>query len=320
MSSAEHIWNLYDKIRDEFFRSSVETPTGKYPIVTIDGKEITSEFLDALLQSCVELYNQIDSSVEVLKLTVPEVYEELKELISTKIIGKAFEKCEFVVFRQPEYSYYEGEVEVNPVSRLPLGIKNIIDLLSKAFENREAKWIVLSDQFYYTAKASFRALRASLTYLLTRFDYVMMYPHRIVIDRIVLEAGLRKHGMDRVVGYIESAEEYFNQQKYVEFCAISRNALHDAIKNICFIIDGVEHGFSNNCNRLKELGFFKNTTLKQMKEFSGGLSACGSHPPEEELSNEEAKFLLDSLYGFLGLTVLSLSSFKKTKSKTSKPN
>jgi len=140
------------------------------------------------------------------------------------------------------------------------------------------------------------------------------------VDRKILEVGLKKHGMYQVVDFIRSAEEYFNNQKYIEFCAISRNALHQVVKKACLLIDGEEHGFSNNRNRLDEIGFLKGPIAKQMKEFSGTLSACGSHPPKEKLTDDEAKFLLDSLYSFLGLITLRLATFtKRTRaSKTKK--
>ena len=196
---------------------------------------------------------------------------------------------------------------------MPFGIRSVIDLLSKAMECGVGGLRTDSDAYYYTAWVSYRSLEGALKQFSTRFNYVMLYPHRIVLDRVVLETALRKEGMEKVISFVQSAEEHFNEGKYVEFCAMSRNALQETIKNLCLVLDGAEHGFSENLKRLNEICYIKSTIVKQAKEFGGSLSACGSHPPEETLSDEEAKFLLDSLYGFLGVFLLRLSSFKKKK-------
>lgn len=316
MSSSEQVWNLYDEIQNRIVRPELHPQRGDFHRVILDSKYLTSKYLNDLLESCVKLFNQIDSVIEALKLTVPEVHEDLKELIIKKVIGGASDKYQTVQFHAPEYHSDLGKVDIPSPSSMPSGIRNVIDLLTRAYEYREASWHVTSDSCYYTARISFCALRPALTHLLTRFNYVMMYPHRIVADRIILETALRRHGMNRVVAYVQSAEEYFNQQKYVEFCAISRNALQEALKSICLTVDGAEHGFSSNCGRLHDIGFLKGTIIKQMKEFNGALSAGGSHPPEEEMSDDEAKFLLDSLYSFLGLVALRLSRYRKTRPET----
>lgn len=315
MALTERIKDLYEEIRKKFQKSDIQLGRGNYPGVLVGAERLSSEFLDELVRSCGELYNQIDSVVQALKLTVPEVYDKNLSFIKAKVIGQLRTEQELVDFRAPAASYLAGDVEVPSSDKLPLGISRVIDLLVRAVEALESGHRVSSDEFYCTAKVSFGALRPALTRFLTRFGYVMMYPHRIVLDRMVLETGLKKHGMERVVGYVQSAEESFNHQKYVEFCAISRNALHEAVKNVCLIVDGVEKGFPNNCRRLKEIGFLRGTIIKQMKEFSGSLSAGGSHPPKGKMSDDEAKFLLESLYGFLGLVVLRLSSFRQ-KPKT----
>jgi len=317
MSSSEQIWNLYNKIQKQITEPKLFQNRGDYTRVALHGSTLTSEYLNDLLESCVGLYNQVDSVVEALKLTVPEIYEELKELINKKVVGEQSDNYRMVEFKAPEYSTHFGSVSVPLISSMPFGIKNVINLLTRAYENIEVSGAVATDSCYYTARITLGALRPALTHLLVRFNHVMMYPHRIVFDRMVLEGALRRHGMNRVVGYVQSAEEHFNQQKYVEFCAISRNALQEAVKSVCLTVDGAEHGFSNNCNRLHEIGFLRGTIIKQMKEFNGALSAGGSHPPEEEMSDDEAKFLLDSLYSFLGLVALRLSSYrKKTRPET----
>ena len=195
---------------------------------------------------------------------------------------------------------------------MPFGIKQIIELLTQAFEYLQAGLTVNSKEYLYTATISFRSLKAGLTILCNRFNYVIMFPHRILVDRKILEIGLRKHGMFQVLDFLQSAEEHFNNQKYVEFCAISRNALQQSIESTCLLLEGEEHGFSNNIHKLEEIGFLKGTISKQLKEFGGSLSSCGSHPPQEKLTNEEAKFLIDSLYSFVGLISLRLSTFQKS--------
>ena len=64
---------------------------------------------------------------------------------------------------------------------------------------------ILMSTYFDTARVSFNNLRGALTYFTQRFDYVMMYPHRIILDRTVLETGLKKYGMDRVVQYLISS-------------------------------------------------------------------------------------------------------------------
>lgn len=315
MSSNEQLWNLFDKINSVFQKTTLSYPLGKYPRVFVEGKNLTSELVDNQLQSCVELYNQIDSIVEALKLTVPEIYEEQKILIENRVIGKKSEGQKIVEFLKSQYINAAGNVSRPPPSTLPLGIRGVIDLLTRSYEYLQSGLLVNSDELYYTTTISFKSLRVALRRLLGRFNYVMMYPHRILVDRTILETGLRKHGMFQVLDFVRSAEENFNNRKYIEFCAISRNALHQAVGKTCLFIDGEEHGFSSNLKRLSETGFLRSTIAKQMKEFSGSLSSCGSHPPKEKLTENEAKFLLDSLYSFLGLVSLRLSTTKKRKQK-----
>jgi hypothetical protein len=138
-----------------------------------------------------------------------------------------------------------------------------------------------------------------------------MYPHRLVLDRVVLKAVLRREGMDSVIFYIQSSEQHFNEKKYVEFCAMARNTLQETVKNICLVVFGSDHGFSDNLRALENSGYLRSTISKQAKEFGGSLSAFGSHPPTESLSPDEAKFLLDSLYSIVGLLALRLTTFKK---------
>jgi hypothetical protein len=250
--------------------------------------------------------------VETLKLTLPNIYEEQKGLIEEKILGSQHKNQKIIQFMNAQTWNASGKITHLSPAEMPSGIKQIIELLSQAFEYLQGGLTVNSQQCLYTATISFRSLKASLTILCNRFNYVIMFPHRILVDRKVLEISLRKHGMFQVLDFLQSAEEHFNNQKYVEFCAISRNALQQSISSTCMILEGEEHGFSNNINKLEEIGFLKGTISKQMKEFGGSLSACGSHPPQEKLTNEEAKFLIDLLYSFVGLMSLRLSTFKKS--------
>jgi len=314
MSMADQIQTLYDDLRKQIVTPEVTFSKGMSPRVVMKQMYLSSEFVDGLIESCMRLYNQIDSAVETLRLTVPVIYRELELLINGKLLGGLSKEYVTVSFQTTDFFSY-GKMVCPTSERLPFGIKSVIDLLAKAAEDMETGADVRSDEHFFTAKIVYCALKFTLTQFLTRFNYVMMYPHRIVLDRVVLETGLRKHGMDSIVGYVQSSEEYFNKQKYIEFCAMSRNALHETVKNICLIIDGEEHGFANNYGRLEDAGFLKSTIMKQMKEFSGSLSASGSHPPEKELLVEEAKFLLDSMYGFLGLLILRLSTFQDQKKK-----
>ena len=249
-----------------------------------------------------------------LKLTIPDVYEEQKNLIEIVTLGGTGDKFKLAGFNHTSDVW--SNIENPKPSEMPKGINTIISLLTKAYEFRQTGFVLDSDIHLYTALLSFQNLRVALTRLLTRFNHVMMYHHRIIVDRIILETSLRKFGMFQVIDYLQSAEQHFNSQKTIEFCAMSRNALHEAVKKTALVIDGVEHGFPDNCTRFKEIGFLKSTILKQMKEFSGSLSACGSHPPTEKISEEEMKFLLDSLYSFLGLLPLRLSKFKKPTTTT----
>ena len=265
MSSSDIISELYDKINTEFRRIRISYQKYSYPTLVLKDAPLSSDYIDNLIQLCSEFFNQIDSLVMALKLTIPDVYEEQKDLIEKRLLGKSNDSTKLATFSD----YSTGGIENPEPSEIPMGINNIILLLTKSFEYRQTEFIVKADTNLYTASLSFLNLKVALTRLLTRFNHVMMYPHRIVIDRMILETSLRKHGMFQVIDYLQSAEEHFNNQKPVEFCAISRNALHEAVKKTALIIDGVEHGFSNNCNRFKEIGFLKSTIIKQMKKFSG---------------------------------------------------
>jgi len=311
MSSSDKIKEEYKKIAAQFSEVKITRQPYQYPELLLNKSSLTSDHIDSLIQSCSEFFNQVDSLVTALRLTIPDVYEEQKDLIENRVLGKTGVNVKIAEFDDNSSSRIDNPT----LSEMPKGINNIIELLIKSFEYRQKGSIITSDRYFYTASMSFFNLRAALTRLLARFNHVMMYPHRIIIDRMILETSLRKHGMFQVIDYLQSAEEYFNNTKPVEFCAMSRNALQEAVKKTALIIDGAEHGFSNNCNRFKEIGFLKSTILKQMKEFGGSLSACGSHPPDEKLSEDEIKFLLDCLYSFLGLLPLRLSKFKKKKAK-----
>ena len=101
---------------------------------------------------------------------------------------------------------------------------------------------------------------------------------------------------EKALQYVYASEEHYNNQKSIEFCAIARNALEEVVNNTCLILEGFDKGFSENLNKLKEIGFLKGTIVRQIKQYSGSLSAGGSHPPSEEMSLNEMKLLQDNLY------------------------
>ncbi len=282
----------------------------KYPTLVYMSKSPEADLFPKLVEECTGLYNEIDSAVETLKISVPEVYLDSKELIEKKVVGELTGVSKTYDFHIQSSYPYEGEISAPDLGKLPLGIRSVIELLTKAGECRFSELKVNSDEYYYTALTSYRSLESALRQFLSRLNYVMLYPHRIVLDRVVLETVLKREGMDRVAFYVQSAEEHFNNGKYIEFCSMARNSLEETVKTVCLILDGSEHGYPNNLKRLEEIGYIKSTIVKQAKEFGGSLSACGSHPPAESLTSDEAKFLLDSLYSFLGLFSLRLSSFR----------
>jgi len=306
MSQAEQIEKLYEKIYNDFIQV-IGYPEGKYPQII----GLNTFHINEILKSCIQLYNYLDSAIVVLEKTIPDIFSELEEIIDDEIFGDESIEYKIINFEQPSRSYLKGSIMVPLLDTLPKGIMNIISLLKKSLYYSETNFSVNRDQCYYTAKYAFLNLKGHLMHFLTRFDYVMLYPHRILLDRTILETGLKIQGYDKVLKYIQSAENHYNDQKSVEFCAIARNALEEAINNTSLVLEGFDKGFSENLNKLKEVGFFKGTISKQIKEFRGSLSAGGSHPPEEEMSLEEMKLLLDNLYGFLGFIVIRLSKFKK---------
>ena len=306
MSQAEQIEKLYEKIYN-YFMQVIEYPPGKHPQIL----GMNPFHINEILKSCIRLYNYLDSAIVVIETTIPDIFSELKEIIDDEIIGIKSNNYEIATFEKPMYSNQKGKVMIPDLPFLPKGIMNIVSLLKISLYYSETNFTVDRDQYYYTAKSVFLNLKGHLMHFLTRFDYVMLYPHRILLDRTILETGLKKHGYDRVLKYLQSAEEHFNKQKSEEFCAIARNALEEAINNTSLVLEAFDKGFSENLKKLKEIGFFKGTISKQIKEFRGSLSAGGSHPPEEEMSLDEMKLLLDNLYGFLGFIVIRLSKFKK---------
>ena len=237
----------------------------------------------------------------------------MRALLQNKIIGGLSDKYQIYTFFEYTSNSKYGGINQPNINNVPKGIRSVIALLTKAVETRINYEVVHSDEYYYTAWISLRLIEAPLKQFLARLSYVLMYPHRIVLDRIVLETVLKREGMDNVINYLQSAEQHFNEKKYIEFCAMSRNALEEVVKTICLVLDGAEHGYPNNIKRLEQMNYIRGTIAKQAKEFGGSLSSCGSHPPQETLSIDEAKFLLDSLYSFLGLFALRLSNFKKLK-------
>ena len=309
LSQSEQIESLYETIYKHFIKP-IGYPKGKVPKIY----GINRSFLNDLLSSCVNLYNHIDSAIIVLQKTIPDIYTELQKIIEDKLIGTVpniYDEKQAVRFIKPNYSTQIGEIVIPSEVNITSGLKNVLELLKKSLYYDETGKSTRRDASYLTAKYTFANIRGDLTHFLTRFDYVMMYPHRILLDRKILETGLKMHGFDRVIQYLESSEEYFHKQKYVEFYAMARNAIEETINNASSIKAGCDHGFANNLKKLHEIGFLKGTFLKQIKEFRGSLSAGGSHPPKEEISSDETKLLLDNLYGFLGFIAIRLSHFKK---------
>ena len=307
MSQSEHLESLYEEICN-FFICNIEYPKGTYPKLS----GVDRNHIDDLLKHCVKFYNVLDSSIIVLEKTINDVYLELKNIIDDKLFGNIPDDYEYIVdFKKPYYYNDVGSIVIPDEEDNPSGIKNTIELLKKSLFNYEVDNDVLKDEYYTTARYAFFSLRGHLSHFITRFNYVMMYPHRILLDRTILETGLKRHGFDRVIKYIQSSEEHFNNKKYVEFCAMARNALEESINNASLLMEGYDHGFSNNLTKLKEIGFLKGTIVKQIKEYRGSLSAAGSHPPKEEISSDEAKLFLDQLYGFLGFITIRLSRYKE---------
>lgn len=316
MSISQQLKDKYTQVLKEMIKPKIKDwrPDTGYPAISYDSNDPSVEYFPNIIEQCTSLYNVIDSAIQTLKITIPEVYNDMQNLIENKILGGLTEEHQI-------YDFYKatgtanGGIKRADTDFLPLGIKSVLELLTKATECRINGYRVNSDEYYYTAWVSYRSLESALKQFLIRLDYVIMYPHRIILDRMILETILRKNGLDSVITYLQSAEQYFNEKKYVEFCAISRNALQETIKNICLLLFGDEHGYPENLKRLEEIGFIRGTIVKQAKEFGGSLSAYGSHPPTDKLSPDEAKFLLDSLYSFLGLFALQLVTFKNKSDK-----
>ena len=296
---------MYDEIY-RAFKHKTSRPTGAYPV--IEGVNVSH--LNGLLESCVSFYNHLDSAKTVLEKTLPEIYSELKSIIDDKIIGSVPQTRFLVDITKSTYSDSIGTIKVPSPEKLAKGILNIIGLLKESLYFAQIGSAVRRDERYSTAKYVLYAMKGNLVHFATRFDYVMMYPHRILLDKIILETGLKKHGLDKVLAYVHASEEHYNNQKSIEFCAMARNALEETVNNVSLIIEGFDKGFSENIKKLYEVNFLKGTFLKQIKEFRGSLSAGGSHPPKEEMSINEMKLLLDNLYAFIGFMVINLSKHK----------
>lgn len=311
MSVGSRLNESYQTVLASFGDFSLSYPTGGYPKIDFGSQKALNQ-CSILIGSCTSLYNEIDSAVEILKKTVPDVYKNFQDLIENKIIGGLASEDEVCSFIEGG-TYTKGSIHRPSLVDMPFGIMSVSDLLTKAMEFRIMRRTVKSDECFYTAWLTFRFLEAALKQFTTRLNYVMLYPHRIVLDRVIMETILKKNGMDKVVAYVSSAEEHFNNKKYVDFCAMSRNALEETVRTICLLLGGSDHGYALNLKHLEDIGFIRSTIFKQTKEFGGTLSSCGSHPPSKGTSDIEAKFLLDSLYGILGFLVMRYSSFEATK-------
>jgi hypothetical protein len=219
MSIAQHLKDEYYNVRNQFTepKSHDWRPTQEYPELLYVSDNPSLEFFPRLIERCTQFYNELDSAVETLKITVPEVYNELQLLIQNRILGGLSDKGKRVTFFRETSSGLRGDVTTPPVEELPKGINSVIELLSSAMDCRINMSKVKSDEYYYTAWLSYRFLESSLMRFLVRLSYVMMYPHRIVLDRVVLETVLKKEGMDSVIFYVQSAEQHFNEKNMWNF-------------------------------------------------------------------------------------------------------
>jgi hypothetical protein len=278
-------------------------PAGNYPKI----KDIDKQKINEIIKLLIDFYNHIDTIIVTLQKTNKEMYLELNKLINDKIMGvdSKIDDKNLVSFHLPQYSFDQGKISIINEDMIVKEIRNIIKLMKSALYYNESNSSNNRDEYLYSSKIAFSYLEGDLIHLLHRYDYVMLYPNRIILDRTILEIGLKKYGMNRVIDYLHKCEEYFNSDnKSIEFCSMARITLDECINNICLLVEGSKSDFSGNLTILENKGILKGTIKKQIKEFHGSLSSGGSHPPSEEMDRDEMKLLMDNLYSYLGFLVI----------------
>ncbi len=158
------------------------------------------------------------------------------------------------------------------------GIKPILALLLGAHSIYTANKRLASEYIYSARMLLKNDLKPALTYYLTKFDYVMSHPRKMLLEKELLQPALKLHGFDDVFDYIVRAESNFGEEKLEESISLMRTAYEKLIFRIRELLEGTKsEKFGIDHKALFEFKFLDQGLYEYNGKLYSLLSAYGSH-------------------------------------------
>ena len=134
-----------------------------YVKYTVNGEELNSNFINRIINDCVQLYNQLNDKIIISWKESKNVTEEKYDLLKNEIIVKKsveFKEASIVQLKK-------GQKVQRPKEKdLPKGLLNIIELLKRSLYHSEYYSIPSRDAYFDTSRLSYNRLRRPITYLI----------------------------------------------------------------------------------------------------------------------------------------------------------
>jgi hypothetical protein len=153
---------LYEEIHEKI--NPISYGNQEYYIkYTANGEELNSNFINRIINDCVQLYNQLNDEIIISCRESKNVDKGTYDLLKNEILARKsveFKEASIVQLTKGR------EVQRPKEKELPKGLLNIIELLKRSLYHSEYYSIPSRDAYFDTSRLSYNRLRRPLTNLI----------------------------------------------------------------------------------------------------------------------------------------------------------
>jgi len=153
---------LYEEIYEKI--NPISYGNNEYYIkYTIKDEELNSNFINRIINDCVQLYNQLNDEIIISWNESKDLTEETYDLLKNEILARKsveYKETSIVKLKKGQEVYRPTEKD------LPKGLVNIIELLKRSLYHSEYHSIPSRDAYFDTSRLSYNIMRRPLTNLI----------------------------------------------------------------------------------------------------------------------------------------------------------